>query len=165
MIMMMMTQQQQQQREHDGFGGGFEKNATTTVVGGCCKSGKKRGAARAAAAKRRRRYLWSSVSPVKATFALIATMLLLGTRATLRASAATPDLSGYITGGLDRVVRECLEHEPFKGECGSKYSPELGSNFGADLKDWDVSSATSMEGMRIRKVLKATGWKRGTRAT
>ena len=137
--MMMTQQQQQQQREHDGFG--FEKNATT--VGGCCKSGKKRGA-RAAAAKRRRRY-WSSVSPVKATFALVATMLLLGTRATLRASAATPDLSGYITGGLDRVVRECLEHEPFKGECGSKYSPELGSNFGADLKDWDVSMIQNMD--------------------
>merc|ERR1719478_991277 len=138
----MMTQQQQQQREHDGFGG-FEKNATTTVVGGCCKSGKKRGA-RAAAAKRRRRYLWSSVSPVKATFALIATMLLLGTRATLRASAATPDLSGYITGGLDGVVWDCLQIEPIKGECGSGHSPMLGSNFGADLKDWDVSMIKNM---------------------
>ena len=63
----------------------------------------------AAAAKRRRRYLWSSVSPVKATFALIATMLLLGTRATLRASAATPDLSGYITGGLEGVVEGGVE--------------------------------------------------------
>merc|ERR1712072_1350561 len=89
-------------------------------------------------AAKRRRY-WSSVSPVKATFALVATMLLLGTRATLRASAATPDLSGYITGGLGGVVRECLELEPIKGECGSEYSYELGSNFGADLKDWDVS--------------------------
>ena len=146
MMTMMMTQQQQQQREqHDGFGGGFEKNATTTVVGGCCKSGKKRGAARAAAAKRRRRYLWSSVSPVKATFALIATMLLLGTRATLRASAATPDLSGYITGGLDGVVWDCLQIEPIKGECGSGHSPMLGSTFGADLKDWDVSMIKNMD--------------------
>ncbi len=145
---MMMTQQQQQQQQreqHDGFGGGFEKNATTTVVGGCCKSGKKRGAARAAAAKRRRRYLWSSVSPVKATFALIATMLLLGTRATLRASAATPDLSGYITSGLQGVVWDCLQIEPIKGECGSEYSPMLGSTFGADLKDWDVSMIKNMD--------------------
>ena len=146
MMMTMMTQQQQQQREqHDGFGGGFEKNATTTVVGGCCKSGKKRGAARAAAAKRRRRYLWSSVSPVKATFALIATMLLLGTRATLRASAATPDLSGYITSGFDGVVWDCLQIEPIKGECGSEHSPMLGSTFGADLKDWDVSMIENMD--------------------
>ena len=145
MMMTMMTQQQQQQREHDGFGGGFEKNATTTVVGGCCKSGKKRGAARAAAAKRRRRYLWSSVSPVKATFALIATMLLLGTRATLRASAATPDLSGYITSGFDEVVWDCLQIEPIKGECGSGHSPMLGSTFGADLKDWDVSMIKNMD--------------------
>ena len=149
MIMMMMTQQQQQQQQreqHDGFGGGFEKNATTTVVGGCCKSGKKRGAARAAAAKRRRRYLWSSVSPVKATFALIATMLLLGTRATLRAdAAATPDLSGYITSGLQGVVWDCLQIEPIKGECGSEYSPMLGSTFGADLKDWDVSMIKNMD--------------------
>ena len=145
MMMTMMTQQQQQQREHDGFGGGFEKNATTTVVGGCCKSGKKRGAARAAAAKRRRRYLWSSVSPVKATFALIATMLLLGTRATLRASAATPDLSGYTTSGLQGVVWGCLQIEPIKGECGSEHSPMLGSTFGADLKDWDVSMIENMD--------------------
>ena len=53
--------------------------------------------------------------PVKATFALIATMLLLGTRATLRAdAAATPDLSGYITSGFDGVVWTA-QIEPIKG--------------------------------------------------
>ena len=83
---------------------------------------------------------------MKATFALIATMLLLGTRATLRAdAAATPDLSGYITSGFDGVVWECLQIEPIKGECGSEHSPMLGSTFGADLKDWDVSMIENMD--------------------
>merc|ERR1712216_136716 len=86
-----------------------------------------------------------SLSSVKATtgFALVATtmMLLLGSAS----AAGAPNLSGRETYGFDSVVWECLEIDPIKGECGSGYSNALGSTFGADLKDWDVSMIENMD--------------------
>ena len=130
----MMTQQQQQQRERVG--------AAKTYYYGCKSEKKQRGGGAAAAAANKRR--WWSLSSVKATgFALVATtmMLLLGSAS----AAGAPNLSGRETYGFDSVVWECLEIDPIKGECGSGYSNALGSTFGADLKDWDVSMIENMD--------------------
>ena len=88
----------------------------------------------------------SLVSSVKATtgFVLVATTMMLFLLGSASAAGA-PNLSGRETYGFDAVVWECLEIDPIKGECGSGYSNALGSIFGADLKDWDVSMIKNMD--------------------